>query len=61
MTEPYEVGRYRDYETGRYRWAVLDRQTSVWYFPEEYGKRAAERLCSRLNAGVRTLNRLKAS
>lgn len=44
--------QYRDAETGRQRWAVLHGPTSVWYFPAQYGKRAASRLASRLNGGA---------
>lgn len=36
--------QYRDNDTGRTRWAVLHSGTGCWYFPERYGKRAAEKL-----------------
>ncbi len=43
------VQQYRDPETGRTRWAVLHGPTAVWYFPERYGRRAAERLAAARN------------
>jgi hypothetical protein len=44
----YKTGEYRG-ESGRFRWAVFDIMTHVWYFPTHYGKKAAERLAKRLN------------
>ena len=44
----YIVGMYFDNSTGRSRWAVVG-PTDVWYFPKNYGKRAAKALCLRLN------------
>lgn len=40
----YSVGKYRDYSTGRERYAVFEQNTKVWYFPKRYGKKEAERL-----------------
>jgi hypothetical protein len=55
VTKParYQTNLYRDPDTGRERWAVLETSTRVWYFPENYGMRAAVALCNRLsrNAG----------
>lgn len=47
----YSVGKYYDAETSRYRWAVWCSQSQVWYFPQRYGRIAAERLAARLNKG----------
>ena len=44
----YEAGKYLDQDTGRWRWAVCDRN-GVKYFPKRYGKLAAELLAYRLN------------
>jgi hypothetical protein len=48
----YEPARYFDAETRRYRWAVVCSRTWVYYFPARYGKKAAERLATRLNIGA---------
>lgn len=50
--DEYHCNLYRDYETGRERWAVLHRPTSTWYFPTRYGMKAAIALCRKLNTGV---------
>lgn len=39
----YKVHQYLQ-ETGRVRWAVLDIENRVWYFPASYGKKAAKSL-----------------
>lgn len=44
----YEPGRYRDSDTGRYRWGVLQSPSNVWYFPENYGKAAAVALANKM-------------
>ena len=48
----FSAERYRDYSTGRERWAVLHHATGVWYFPASYGRLAARRLAARLNRNV---------
>lgn len=45
----YSVQLYRDNDTGRERWAVLGSVMCVWYFPSQYGKKAATALANRLN------------
>lgn len=47
---PFEIGIYRDQDTGRNRWAVLDKTSGAWYFPKAYGKMAAIALARRLNS-----------
>lgn len=54
----FGIGRYRDNDTGRERWAVVDTVTHVWFFPEIYGKKAAERLAAKLNRGQEELRQL---
>lgn len=44
----FYLQQYRDNDTGRYRWAVLQVPSNVWYFPKHYGKLAAIRLLNRL-------------
>lgn len=44
----YSVGKYLDQDTNRQRWAVVG-PWNVWYFPTQYGKKAAHALCKRLN------------
>lgn len=44
----YGIGLYHDSETGRSRYAVFEGKSGVWYFPNQYGKRAAYRLLKRL-------------
>jgi|LSQX01.2.fsa_nt_gb hypothetical protein len=44
----FSVCLYRDDETGRSRFAVFEGKTGVWYFPAQYGKRAAYRLLEKL-------------
>lgn len=46
----YEIGLYRD-SSGKNRWAVWSKAANVWYFPNQYGKRAAQRLARNLNKG----------
>jgi len=46
------IGLYRDQDTGRSRWATFDYVARVWYFPERYGREAAERLANRLNREI---------
>lgn len=43
------AGKYHDQDTGKERWAVYCSESGVWYFPDRYGKREAERLASRMN------------
>lgn len=45
----FSVGQYFNQDTGRSRYGVFDTQSQVWYFPERYGKREAERLATQLN------------
>ena len=45
----YTAEQYRDNDTGRTRWAVLDRSARVWYFPARYGRAAAQRMAAILN------------
>lgn len=45
----YTAEQYHDQDTNRTRWAVLDRSSSVWYFPTQYGRKAAERMANQLN------------
>jgi hypothetical protein len=49
----YTADVYRDPDSGRDRWAVLDLLTRAWYFPSSYGRRAAERLARTLNKHAR--------
>jgi hypothetical protein len=49
----YHCNIYRDAETGRQRWAVLELSTRTWYFPKHYGMRAASALCNRMNRGTK--------
>jgi len=44
----FSIGLYHDSETGRSRYAVFEGNSGVWYFPTQYGKRAAYRLLKRL-------------
>ena len=46
----YSLTKYRDSETGRYRWAALHKRTAVFYFANSYGMRAAKALVNRLNS-----------
>lgn len=46
---PYTVATYRDQDTGRERFAVLDTQSRVFYFAARYGRKAAQVLADRLN------------
>lgn len=55
----YIIGHYRDSETNRKRWAVFDSDSKIWYFPDSYGKRAAQALADRLNRGVERVSRLQ--
>lgn len=48
----YAANLYRDSETGRTRWAVLELSIRVWYFPKHYGMRAAVAMARRLNRGA---------
>ena len=48
----FEAGQYRDPNTGRYRWAVLQSPSNVWHFPDNYGKSAAISLTSKLKRTV---------
>lgn len=45
----YQVGEYRDQDTGRTRWAVYASASCVWVFPRKYGRDAARILAARLN------------
>lgn len=45
MNLDYSVQRMRDYDTGRFRWAVLHGPTRTWHIPSRYGRKAADRLC----------------
>jgi len=49
---PYIAARYRDTDTGRYRWAAFHLHTRAWYFPRRYGQAAAQALAARLNSEV---------
>lgn len=49
----FRAGRYLDPDTGRFRWAVLDPTSCVWYFPKRYGKTEAQRLAARLNKEIK--------
>ena len=46
----YAAGLYRDQDTKRTRWAVACAESRVWYFPERYGRKAAEALAAEMNA-----------
>lgn len=48
----YQVGKYKDYASGRERWAVIG-PGNVWYYPGRYGFKAACALCRRLNIAAR--------
>lgn len=49
MTTPaFTVGRYRDPDTGRERWAVHAAPSGVWYFAKRSGRISASALCHRL-------------
>ena len=48
----FSVLKYRDPETGRYRWAVYQYAPAVWYFPTRYGLAAARALLARLKKGA---------
>lgn len=52
MSKGFSVGLYRDYGTGRSRWAVFSVASSAWYFPTSYGRAAAVRLAAKLNRGA---------
>lgn len=45
----YAVGKYRDPDSGRQRFAVWASPAQIWYFPDRYGRAAADRLAARLN------------
>lgn len=45
----FKAEQYYDNVTMRNRWAVLHTASSVWYFPERYGKAEAVALACRLN------------
>lgn len=45
----FSTGQYMDYSTGRKRWAVYCSKSETWYFPDRYGKKAAEKLCAAMN------------
>ena len=47
----YSTAQYRD-SNGRARWAVYCAASRVWYFPNRYGRAAAERMAARLNREV---------
>ena len=49
----FQCNIYRDAETGRDRWAVLELSTRTWYFPKHYGFRAARALCNRMIRGIK--------
>jgi len=49
MNISYSVGKYRNHDTNRERWAVLQSPSKVWYFPKRYGYIEAKRLCKILN------------
>lgn len=51
MNNNFSVLKYRDYATGRYRWAVYQYGPAVWYFPNRYGIEAARALLRRLQKG----------
>lgn len=48
----YQVAVWTGYGNGRSRWAVYCKASRVFYFPEQYGQRAAERLARRMNASA---------
>lgn len=49
VDQMFDVGIYRDQDTGRSRWAVLETNTYTWYFPTRYGRAAALAYCRKLN------------
>lgn len=51
----YKAGQYKDPDTGRTRWAMLDTLSRCWYIPDRYGKRAAERLAARANNAAKAI------
>ena len=52
MRQSFKAERYRDYETGRYRWAVLCAPSQTWLFSSRYGQAAAKALANRLNKEI---------
>lgn len=48
----FKAGKYRDPESGRFRWAVLG-PNNAWYFATRYGKTPAVTLAHRLNKEAR--------
>ena len=52
MSAPYIAARYRDTDTGRYRWAAFHLHARVWYFARRRGQAAARALAVRLNRGA---------
>ncbi len=45
----FTVGRYRDQDTGRERWAVFAAPSRTWQFPARPGRGPAQALADRLN------------
>ena len=49
MSQPFQASLYRDYDTGRFRWAVFCTASRTWIFSSRYGQAAAKALANRLN------------
>lgn len=44
----YEAAIWRGYGNERPRWAVFCKATHVFYFPDRYGRKAAEKLARQM-------------
>lgn len=49
----FSILKYRDPDSGRYRWAILQYGPMVWYFPKRYGYAAARAMLNRMNRGAK--------